>query len=420
MKLLIPGKLGWQVWKGASDAAFTLESDQGHQLASDIEKLPKTGLLMAFPVRRVTALPFRTPTTELDLRRDLAEMHAEQMGFRAEPGAGDLFDVFTVNASDEGAVLLPVVLAPPEPGTLPLRTPGQFDISPRFYDIPAHTVAMWEEFGRWVFAFPSSSGSGEILYFQGLTEGLLNDAAGTELQLALAQLQLQGCDPQIERVIVWHDPEERDFLIPESFASSLSTPVEALPKPAPRMPRKISALLPDDVVAARYEKARARNARLGVAALLLALLGVAGWGGYKVWEVEKTVRQTQAKLDALGPEAVALQAHQERWTELEDLVNQDAYPVELAFKVIQSVPPKARRSGTLRFNEIKIEGNKVITIQGNGELDSVNQFNLQLKRNAGFADYVWETPSATQETNTGKWRFQYTGVPESLQVVGQN
>ena len=404
--LLIPASRGWQLWSATGGKSFEQRKSEDFPTAAGVANVPKMGLTMAFPVRKATALPFRTKTTDAELHQELAELHAEQLGFRPETGAGKLFDVFNVSEGEDGVILLPVVLTPPEEGSMPLRSPEAFEVSARLFSIPDGAVAVWQELGRWVFAIGRGS---EVLYFQGLTEGVLDGPAATEIQLAVAQLNLQGCQPNIREAIIWTEGGET-FLAPDDFVNTLGLPVGTAKKPDPRLPSVRSTLLPEDVVAARSEKARKRNLNLAIAAVGVAVIGLVGFSIWQLMQAEKEAEMARAELQELGPDALALSEHIAKWDELEPVVDQESWPVELLYRTVRALPKNGRG---LRLEEAAVD-NRVITLKGDAEQqDSVSSFDLQLRRSALLGDYEWETPAPTQAKN-GRWRFIFTGTPADL------
>ncbi len=156
--LLLPGPLGWEVWKRQADGTFERREDDSEAAkASEITGLPGGDLALLFPVRGFHALPFRAESKDDALFDDLATMHAERLGIRPDPMAGQLSDHFVVSADDQSTVLLHAVLKKPGEGELPLRTPKEFDLSPRAYRVEGDTLCVWKELGRWVFALDRKS-----------------------------------------------------------------------------------------------------------------------------------------------------------------------------------------------------------------------------------------------------------------------
>lgn len=414
LTLLVPASAGWQVWKGSAKTGLSLERDTGVLIASDIDKVPATNVTMAFPARQATALPFKTAADDPELFADMAMLHLEQMGFRPEVGAGELFDHFELAPDEDGKhILMPVVLAPPAPGSTPLRTPRQFDISPRLFQMPESGIAVWQELGRWVFAIAKG---GELIYFEGLSEVGLNDAAGREINLAIAQLQLQQCDPGATGVTVWVDGEMDHFDVPDEFVQALTMPVTSAPKPRPVLPERASILLPEDIVAARFARARARNIKLGLAAALLSIIALVGYGAWRLSELKQEVAKAEAIGENLEGAFGSLTEHYAKWDELEPIVDQENWPVQLVMDVASAVPREAKAGGAaFRLERVEVS-NGFIIVEGAGEkIDHVNKFRDALARSTKLRDYEWSLPSP--QSRNGQWAFVFEGTPPGQTVA---
>ena len=138
-------------------------------------------------------------------------------------------------------------------------------------------VVVWRELGRWVFAIGRPTG---VLYFQCFSGDRLDERGGSDVRLALTQLQLQGVlDPFPDEVIVWSHGSATDARPEEleSFSRGLGLSASSAPKPAPSWPTPPSRLLPADVRAERMEKKNQRNRNLMVAAAVIAYVGLIGF-----------------------------------------------------------------------------------------------------------------------------------------------
>ena len=255
--LLLPGADGWEVWTAGSETTgFGLSQRSEAMRVLDVTGIPPGELTMAFPVRDVSALPFRAPTSDEALLSDLAEMHLERMGVRPGINAGVLSDVFKVATVGEECLAVPIVLAPPREGDLPRRAPQNFDISARCLPLPSDGLVIWQELGRWVFAL---SVEGQALEFEALAINQLGEEAGREIRITLMQLELQGVtDALPAHCTVWLGQEEAEpsgeQLQALGEGIGLSTPVTVASKPAPVPPVRSSQLLPADVRAERAAK----------------------------------------------------------------------------------------------------------------------------------------------------------------------
>jgi hypothetical protein len=150
---LVPGASGWEIWQGQPSTGLTRRESSDVTRAGEIPNLPNLDVVLFFPVKDATVLPFRAASADESLFSDLAQMHSERMGIRTDPDAGKLIDSFVLETSADSAVLATVALRAPQPGDMPSRSPKEFDYSPRAFAFPASGIAVWKEFGHWVFGF---------------------------------------------------------------------------------------------------------------------------------------------------------------------------------------------------------------------------------------------------------------------------
>lgn len=358
---------------------------------------------MLFPVRGLHALPFKAPSADESLFDDLSAMHAERLGVRADPMAGQLTDTFVVTQTEEGAILLCVVLKSPGDGDLPPRGPKEFDLSARAFPVSGDAVAVWKEFERWVFAFYRQ---GRLLYSQATSSGAdaPDVACLREIHLAMAQLSLQGLSIQPDKVLVWSpDGSGGDA---GSLAEGLGVPAQVSARPDPVLPEPRSKLLPADVRAARRVQ-RSRQQRLAIAgACLLVYLGVAGWKGYGLWSKHRQIQDFEAQAEEIAPksERDAYEEHKQLWSELELVVDLGKSPVELMSRIARAIPPNSGlrlKTAEISPGQIKLDGEAT-------QAAPVSQFSVNLTRESyGLSDYQWDN---APPTNSSKgWTFQATG-----------
>ena len=400
LHVLVPGETGWELWKRVAEDGFERVGESGPLKVGEMGSLPGGELAMFFPVRAYQALPFRAATTDETLFEDLATMHAERLGVRADPLAGQLSDTFKVGADEESTVLLHVVLQKPGEGELPARTPKEFDLSPRALVVEGDAVAVWRELGRWVFAIHVE---GRLLYSQATAsaEAAPGAAVVREIRLALGQLALQGLRVKPDRVLVFSDAPAASA----GIGSSLGPMAETVAKPAPAMPSPLSRLLPEDVRAARLQrrKEQQRAALIGLAAAIY--LGVVGWFAFQVWQDFRTRNELAREAAEVEGVSLAFQEHQARWLELGPVVDEQRSPLEIMLHVANSIPPN---SG-LRLSTADV-GLEQIKITGAApQSQPVNAFSLALKRNADLSWLEWDN---TAPSNSAKgWEFIFTGNP---------
>lgn len=408
--LLVPGIRGWEIWKQATTGGFVLQSADGPDRASDLAGLPGGNLAMLFPVRGMHALPFKASSADDSLFEDLAAMHAERLGVRADPFAGQLSDTFVVEKEEDAATLLCIVLKSPGDGDLPLRSPREFDVSPRAYPVSGEAIAAWVEFGRWVFAFFRN---GKLLYSQATSSsGDAPDASCLrEIQLALGQLSIQGLALKPTAIHVWSPdgPTGSAGTLADGFG--LTARVSARPDPVLPQPR--SKLLPADVRAARREQKARQQRMAGIAAVVLAYLGLGAWFGYGIWKDSSKVKTLTAKAEQIAPadEQAAYLEHKAVWAELDLLVNIENSPVEILSRIQKAMPPN---SG-LRLSRAEINPGQVKLVGEAQQAAPISQFDLNLtKPSYGLAEYQWENPPPSN-SNKG-WTFNFTGlIPETIE-----
>jgi hypothetical protein len=363
---------------------------------------------MLFPVRGMHALPFKASSADESLFEDLAAMHAERLGVRADPMAGQLSDTFVVSKEGDSATLLCVVLKSPGDGDLPPRSPKEFDVSPRAFQVHGEVIAAWVEFGRWVFAFFLN---GKLLYSQATSSSGPAPDAGClrEIQLALGQLSIQGLPLKPEAIHVWSP--EGDAGSAGSLASGLGVPAKVSPRPEPVLPSPRSKLLPADVRAARRAQVAHQQKMAAIAAVVVAYLGVAGWLGYGIWRDQQMIKAYKAEAASIMPPDLAADVahHKVLWAELEPVVDYSRAPVEIMSRVAKAIPPN---SG-LRLKTAEINAGQIKLVGEAPQAAPVNTFSLNLSRESGnLGEYDWDTPPPSNSSKG--WDFVFTGsLPDS-------
>ena len=388
--LLVPGESGWEIWTRQSDAPFSLHSRCGAAQAGEITDIPSGELTMLFAVKSLTAVPMRVTSDDDALFPDLAALHAERLGIRPDPMAGQLSDVFVVAREAENTALLSVFLRSPADGELPPRGPKGFDISARAFPITGEALTIWREFGRWVFAVFHQ---GNLVYCQATAvDAAQPDAAlAREIRLSLLQLAMQGLDFQPTRIIVWSGAETLDT---SELRATFTAPVEHSPRPAPVLPEPLSKLLPADVRAARRAARQRRNILAAVVAAVLVYLGVIGWAGYSIWQGTSESRKLIAEAAQVAPEGEAYALHIAKWDELAPAIELASSPVDILHRIATCIPPN---SG-LRLKTAEITATEVKLTGEAPQFQAVKTFSLNLSKNNELAHFTWETPEPNQST----------------------
>ena len=398
--LLVPGESGWEIWTDPSAGEFTLHSATGIVRAGDLSDIPTGNLSLLFPVKALTAVPMRVTSDDEALFPDLAALHAERLGLRPDPLSGQLTDVFVIAREPENTALLAVFLRSPGDGDLPPRSPKSFDISARALPVTGETLAVWREFGRWVFAVFYQ---GKLVYCQATTvDGHHPDAAlAREIRLSLIQLAMQGMEVEPSAVVVWTSNDATDTA---ALAATFKAPVTVLPRPTPVLPDPLSKLLPADVRAARRAALHRRNIILAAAAVVLFYVGLIGWFGYGLWQDMAATTKLLDKARKAAPEGEAYALHTAKWAELARVIDLTNSPVDILQRVASCIPPN---SG-LRLKTAEISATEIKLIGEAPQLQAVNSFSLKLTKNSDLANFVWQTPEPNQSTSG--WEFNFSAA----------
>lgn len=397
--LLVPGESGWEIWTGQTTAAFTLHTATTIERASDLTGIPNGDLLLLFPVKAITAVPLRVTSDDEALFPDLASLHAERLGLRPDPMAGQLTDVFIIAREAENTALVSILLRTPGDGDMPPRGPKSFDISARAYPLAGDALAVWKEFGRWVFAL---SHQGKLVYCQAtsVTATSPDDSLAKEIRLALIQLSMQGLSIEPDRIVVWTSEEDCS---PAALVTAFKKRVEISPRPAPVLPEPLSKLLPADVRAARREARRRRNTILGIAAVAVAYLGVIGWFSYGLWKDNAETHKLLKQAETIAPEGEAYTLHVAKWAELSQALELSNSPVDILSRIASCIPPV---SG-LRLKTADISASEIKLIGEAPALQAANTFSLNLDKNNDLAQFEWQIPEPNQSTRG--WEFVFSG-----------
>ncbi len=393
--LLVPGESGWEIWTDPDNGGYSLLQATDTARAGDLTGIPAGDLTLFFPVKSLTAVPMRVTSEDDALFPDLVALHAERLGLRPDPMAGQLTDVFVIAREPENTTLLAVFLRTPADGELPPRGPKSFDLSARAFPVTGEVLALWREFGRWVFGVFQQ---GNLVYCQAtaVESPSPDEALAREIRLSLIQLAMQGLVVEPARVLVWSHNEQID---PAALTSVFQAPVQVLPRPTPVRPSSLSKLLPADVRAARRAALKRRNILLGAAAVVLTYLGLIGWFGYGLWQRTADTRELLREAREAAPDAEAYELHVAKWAELSQAINLSQSPVDILQRIASCIPPN---SG-LRLQIAEISATE-ISLKGEApQLQAVNTFSLKLSKHTDLTNFTWQTPEPNQSTRG--WEF---------------
>lgn len=404
--LLVPGESGWEIWTDPAEGVFTLQSATGIARAGDIGEMPAGDVTLLFPVKSLTAVPLRVTSDDEALFPDLTALHAERLGIRTDAMAGQLTDVFVISREPENTSLLAVFLRSPAENDLPASGPKSFDISARAFPVTGNVLAVWSEFGRWVFGVFHQ---GKLVYCQAtaVNSEQLDASLAREIRLSLIQLAMQGLKVEPSLIAVWTSNPTTD---PTTLAATFQAPVEIKPRPHPVLPSPLSKLLPADVRAARRVALQRRNILLGVAAIAMIYLGLIGWFGFGLWKGISETKNLLRQAQNAAPDGAAYALHVAKWDELANVIDLANSPVDILQRIATCIPP----SSGLRLKTADITASEIKLIGEAPQLQAVNTFSLKLSKNNELANFTWQTPEPNQSTRG--WEFVFTGEvrnPES-------
>jgi hypothetical protein len=400
--LIIPSESGWEIWTRQAGGAFTLHQATTETRPGKLVGIPSGDLLMCFPVKAVTALPMKVASDDDSLFDDLATLHAERLGLRPDPMAGQLTDLFVIERQPESTTLVEILLRAPRDGEMPPRGPKGFDISPRAYpEAASHSLALWKEFGRWVFAIHHA---GKLVYCQATANDSSSpdDALAREIRLALIQLEIQGMAAPIPTTLVLSENPEIDT---RQLASALRTHVTLAPRPAPVWPEPSSRLLPADVRAARREAAKKRTIFLGAAASAAVYLGLIGYLAFGLWQDKSQTNRITRQIEEIGPVGDAVETHYAKWDELALAIDLNHDPVDILSRIHRSIPANTG----LRLKTADISAAQIKLIGEAPQSRPVQQFSLALSRNNELATFTWQNPDPQEDAASG-WKFVFSGT----------
>ena len=410
--LLIPGPDGWEIWQGSQESGFRKTLENGPLQASGLEGIPPGRLLMSFPVRQALAVPFKVQTEDDAMFEDLASMHLEKSGIRPESDAGQLTDVFAAGNDEGQTTLLSVVLSAPAADGLPIRSPGAFDISARFFPMAADTVTIWRELGRWVFAVNSG---GHLAYFQALSSDGLGANAIRDIQLAVTQLGLQGVNLAINKVVIWksgHDSDPTDEEV-QTFGDELGAKIASEPKPRPVIPDPMSHILPADARAHQRFKQEKQKRKLIIAAVLIIYFGMVGYHAFDYFKLSEKLKKQNERLQVVKSQHLDVGLFNADWEQLAPVVDSQHWPLQLLYRAATIIP----NAQGLRFKIFEASRERIVIRGEATEIELTSDYESKLRR--ALSDYEWSFPPAEPDNKTNRWKFTYEGTLKEETLKGE-
>jgi Tfp pilus assembly protein PilN len=417
--LCFPGENGWELWAEQSGRMVCIETrplEEGNEAGCEPFR---SASHYAFPVNSVFAVPIWTATDSPEMLGSLVEMQLEKSGLKPESGSGKMLDYRTVQKVDSGEegkgprnLVLATVLNADYDHPLPDKGAREFDVSPRFMNLPGNHIVIWRELGRLVAALTRG---GEIVYFQGLNSNEFDSAAVQEIRCVL--LGLEGAGPvsneersqdilsQISGIHVWL--EDADKAVVEQLQQALDLDTIIALRPDPVFPSHCSGLLPGAVALQREQKKRAlliRNVILALAACYLAFLGMYFFKYFNVVQENKRLSQQVAELEE---EYGWIAPFEKKWREIEPVIAGETHPSELLHQCTLQLPEK-----DVRFTSFSVKGNTITIIGECRDPNAGRRFGAKLMSAAAMSDYKWEwlqRPTVNTRLKDGTATFRLQG-----------
>ncbi len=411
---MFPGPHQWELWSLENGEFSLLREDLGKKAGA--EKWTTSGpLYMALPLALLTTMPFITPTKDESVLEDIAQLHVEKLGMKPDSQYGSLFDWRWMDSSAQGSLLFTSVLHPLEAEDLPQKSPKQFDSAARCLPLPVNAVTIWKELGKYVFAVTRGE---ELLFTQCLTSQEVGAVMAQEIQLSLMHLEHQGLLGDSSLKWIYWESENGEL-----SASQIQTLQEASrlfstqTKPQPLLPETWSMFLPADVEAERTQRQKKKQTVRMFSLLALLYFATVAYFGYELWSARAAAQEATKEYESLEPEAVALQIHNQEWSELLPLVEKEHNPLELLYRCSRALPQRGIRlkdAHTINQLQVGEDGSqrviRTITLKGEAEdFGTVTAFNKKLENNPLLSVYQWEKTNPI-EGKDGRWGFLMNAV----------
>jgi hypothetical protein len=272
---------------------------------------------------------------------------------------------------------------------------------------------MWREFGRWVFAIAGERGSLAYSQATACEADQPDESVAGDLQLALTQLALQGLGVDPAQVLVWSN-SERSYR-PDAIEALFPGRVRVEARPPIALPERRSRLLPEDVRAARRERARRHRGIAMIAGAAVLYLALIVWLAAGLWSDIGKMKRLAVKAEAVAPIALQYDQHQTQWLELSPVVESSEWPVQLLFRCVRQIPANSQ----LRLSVAEMTSDDAGRIQQlrlvgeAAETGPISKFSLALNRSDLLSMFQWETPPP-QQNKKGSWSFTFVGArPEA-------
>ena len=417
--LCFPGENGWELWAEKSGRMMCVETRPMKEGSEEGSQPFRSATHYAFPVNSVFAVPIWTATDAPDMLGSLVEMQLEKSGLKPDSSSGRMLDYRTVQKVDSGEegksprnLVLATVLNSDYDHPLPDKGAREFDVSPRFLNLPGNHIVIWRELGRLVSALTRN---GEVVYFQGLNSYEFDVAAVQEIRCVL--LGLDGAGPvsneersqdilsQISGIHVWL--EDADKAVVEELQKALDMDAIIALRPDPVLPNDYSGLLPGVIAIQREQQKRTlliRNIMLALASCYLVFLAMYFFKYFKVIQENGQLSQQVSELE---DEYGWISPFEKKWREIEPVIDGQTHPSELLHRCTLQLPEK-----DVRFTSFAVKGSTITIIGECRDPNAGRRFGAKLMGAQAMSDYKWEwlqRPTVNTRLKDGTATFRLQG-----------
>jgi len=375
--LLLPGATGaepWEVWiLGGQNTAECIQT-----CASPQENRLRKNATLALPLSQVFCLPLWLNETDPKQIGAMIPLQLELRGLQSRGHGATVWDWSVVEQESTRTLVVAGIL----PSTLAKEVEdeayGGFDLSARYLSLPENALTLWKEQDRLVVAITRGK---NLVYFQALAEEKITDRSLQDLNCIRATLTMQGVLSSLQQVTVWAESTPAEL---SALGTALQLPVNQAKGSSPRFPFVSWKLTPTRVTEGKKNReARRWQARAAFLALAIYLVVAAClitrflFTSYHVSEL----RQWQS---SHAQDLALVRDTQAAWKELEPVVNENSYPLELLIHTYEAIPPDQ-----LRLTLFEAENGHLL-IKGEAKnVSAAFQLLDNLKKSPELAGYTW-------------------------------
>ncbi len=391
--ILFPSKeKGWGLWRVENDSKSLLET-----FAIDDEIEVPTSTKIALSSHDVASWPLILPMNDKLVQRQMAHLNLEQHGLLKADS--DNWDVFAV--SDEENVHAGVVLSRDNLSHHKSHTNQIFDVAARLYQVGlTDCILCKREHDRWISIFYKDA---KPFYWEPV-ESL--DSLDSQVHILALEFAQQNIPFTPEKVIIELSDEdisesENDFSKPEIIGDLRVDYVQEVDV-RDETDHNLT-LSPDSVKLERKKRKQRRNIQLLVLLALVAYSITAFflYEQYKSRDSEVDILEDQVAL--LNPAWEQNKQDLDKLNELDDVMV-SKWPLAFFERVHKHLP----RTQELRFQTVEIQSNVILVSGVSPNINLINAFFQNLKKDDYFEDYVGKMPVQTKNTKTKLWEFTIT------------